>query len=850
MDFVNDMSSSLSMRPVVRAALLGLLVTVLAWPARAPGADPELDLAEFLEANCTGCHGPRRQKGGIRLDGLKDFEPARTHLWTLVHGVLSKGEMPPEDRERPPADELRWVLTWIEREQLAGRPSSTRRLNRRELSAALADLTGLPVDHARGLPGDGLVDGFDTGASALRDSADSVDRFLAITRRVVESIRILEPSPAERFEVDFRGITDPKQARDTRRLLAPWNDRGARFKVRGGIELGRGYLIEPKWVGERGGLSIHVPPPPGNRGVLRIDLSVSSIHGDFEGLPAPRLWVKAGGEMLEFFEVPFEGGTLDRTYHVQMDDLAVSSKGLEISLMNRVEMPYAVEGFENDHKLKPDETIPGGPGLFRPAYDRKKLKNLLERPVPHVVLEKLAIEVDHVAPWPPEGRGPDRESLRDDPETARELLGLWITRAWRRPVSEIERKPFLDLYERLRREGKSLDEGLRAAFQAVLLSTPFRFLESPAEVPADRRARALASRLSFALHGTPPDAELLELAADDRLLQPEVLASQVDRLLADPRSKGFLEPFTRQWLELDQPITIVMRHLKRQDFRFGRYLKESLREETLRYVATLFRENRPASELVSSDWTLMNDSTARHYGYPDIRGGEFRRVALREDDTRGGGILAHAGIQSMLTWMGDNWVIYRGAWTLRKILDDPPPPPPLEVPELDPSEGENRGKSFRELLKQHQEDPRCSVCHETMDPMGFAFQNFDPSGRWRKIEHEKYVRNELDGKIEWWGQGETRPVDTKGSLPRGEEFETFAECKDLMVRHYLPDIVRGVMKRLTLYLAGRKADVDDLACLETLIEARASEGYPLGTLLRDLVTSRIFLEPRTPEPGD
>lgn len=266
------------------------------------------------------------------------------------------------------------------------------------------------------------------------------------------------------------------------------------------------------------------------------------------------------------------------------------------------------------------------------------------------------------------------------------------------------------------------------------------------------------------LVGSPPDRELRELAAAGNLRDPKVLDAQVDRLLADPRSDAFFRPLVTQWLNLNQPVTLTMSSLKKQDSRFGRHLKDSTKEETIQYVARLFADNRPARELVASDWTMMNDILAVHYGYPSIDGGKLRKLPMqsRPDDPRGGGVLGHAGIQSMLSWMGDNWMLYCGSWALTHILDDPPPPPPLEVPELLPLDKANQGKSFRELLVQHQADSQCSVCHKKMDPLGFAFQNFDLSGRWRNVEHERYHRAELDGKIEWRGEGKSRPVDTAG----------------------------------------------------------------------------------------
>lgn len=378
------------------------------------------------------------------------------------------------------------------------------------------------------------------------------------------------------------------------------------------------------------------------------------------------------------------------------------------------------------------------------------------------------------------------------------------------------------------------------------MSGSFRYLAAPGkDNPHDQFA--IASRLSIFLWGAPPDEELRQLAAQNKLRDPAVLNTQVERLLTARRSERFFQPFVAQWLEMGQPITLAMDHLQKQDHRFGRNLKASMQAETIEYVSEILKQNRPARELIDSDWTMMNDILARHYGY-DVDGGHFRRITLKKDDPRGGGILGQAGIQSMLCWMGENWVIYRGAWTLRRILDDPPPPPPLEVPELIPSDGKNVGKTFKQLLVQHQEDAKCAVCHKSMDPLGFAFQNFDLSGRWRDREFEKYIRNELDGKIEWRGTGQDRPVDATGKLPRGEEFTSFAECKALLVKNYQDDIVRGWLKNVFLYNTGRKPEIADLAEIRQIMATSKPRGYPLRELLQAVVRSQAFLEQTQPSP--
>lgn len=790
-------------------------------------------VSPFLKRYCSSCHGSQKQEANIRYDNLDSFRGEDQHLWTKVHEMISEGDMPPEDQPQPEDSLRRRVLLWIEAEQRSLGTGSTRRLNRREFSAALRDVTGLSVDYADALVGDGVVDGFDTGAEGLQDAASSVGQSMEVTRRAVNGIRFLELPSGRVFAADLSDVKDPRKALDA------WKADGASPKTRGFAKPGVGLLIEPKWVGEKGGTSVSIPVSGDGRGVLRLKLLVTA-QKHFPGLPNPHLWVEVGGKQIDFRELTADGDQpIELVYEIQLDDLAIEPKGVTIELSGRVELPYAVDGFENEDRTKPDDKIPGGSGLFRPVYNRKAPPE--EQPVPFVALQRIEVDPDYVAAWPPAKWNVNVGEIKDSNKDADRLLALWIERAWRRPVAASEQARFSALYRQQRQSGLSFDEALRAAFQSVLLSGAFRYLTSPSDSDLDQRQHSIASRLSFMLVGAPPDDELRRLAATGRLLEPSVLDAQVDRLLADSRSDQFFVPFVTQWLVMDQPITITMDYFQKQDFRFGRFLKQSMRDETISYVAELFRENRPAAELIDSDWTMMNNSLARHYGYDRVTGGRMRIVQLREDDPRGG-ILGHAGIQSMLCWMGDNWVIYRGAWAMRHILDDPPPPPPLEVPELDPNAGDNRGKSFRELLKQHQENPKCAVCHKSMDPLGFAFQNFDISGRWRDVEYERYLRNELDGKIEWRGSGKTRPVDAAGKLPRGEPFSGFVECKQVLVNHYLDDIVRGILKRLMLYATGRKPDVDDLAEIRQIMQTNSSKQFLMQDLLKSVVRSKAFLE--------
>ncbi len=806
-------------------------------------ADYRKDVRPLLEKYCFDCHGEEKQKGRIRYDKITEFTTSDQPLWTMVHENLTDGEMPPEEKPQPSATEKKVILDWINEQtaiQVSKWSGTQRRLNRREFSAALQDLTGLPIDFGAAVPGDAKIDGFDTGAIALQDAADSVAQWLEVTRRAVESIRFLEPESDKKLSVNFQHhrFTDFRKWIEEHHKDKGIFTKSKRLNCKECI----GVYLPTQWTGDRGNSFLAFPAPSDKRAALKVTFTVVA-NRPMLGLPLPMLWVKIGGKYLDYRPIGEKPETL--TYAVRMEDQLIEDGVIKLTLRSMVEMPYALRGFENDDRTKPEDKIPGGIGIYRPKFDKKKLREPEEQPVPSIVIESLEVDYDHRALWPPASWGIDVGAITDSDESARRLLQVWIDRAWRRPAAKAEVARFFKLYKDFRGKGLSFDNALRSSFQSVLMGGPFRYLASPSDPDPVIAQHAVASRLSFMFLGAPPDEELRKLAAAGRLRDPKVLDAQVDRLLDDPRSIDFYRPFVTQWLNMNQPITLTMSHFKKQDFRFGRHMKASMKEETVRYVAKLFTDNRPASEFISSDWTMMNDILAVHYGIEGIEGGELRKVTVenRKEDQRGGGILGHAGIQSMLCWMGDNWVIYRGSWLLNHILDDPPPPPPLDVPELNPSEGANKGRPFRELLVQHQEDSRCSICHEKIDPLGFAFQNFDISGRWRNVEYHHYKRYELDGKIEWRGEGKTRPVDTVGTLPRGEKFSTYAEFKNQLAKHYLDDIVRGILKKLTLYGTGRSANVLDLASIRSIMEEHAKRNYPMRDLTKALVRSKVFLEP-------
>lgn len=445
----------------------------------------------------------------------------------MIHEQLSTGEMPPKEETQPAAAEKQVVLEWVAGAQRALEAGSTRRLNRRELGGALQDVTGVKVDFAYSVPGDGKVDGFDTGAEGLQDAADSVNQAMVVTRRAVDAIRFLEPPPGEVVRANLVNVEgDPRQPFN---VLAEQNIVFEKPPTM--FRPGLGLLMEPKWPRDGSNSLFKVSAPPAKAGVIRMKFSVSSYSG-FPDLPNPILWVEAGGRVLDRREIT---GPVDLEYHVQFEDAILSSKGrLGVSLTPRVELAYRVPGFENEDRSKPGQ-FPGGAGLFRPVWSRGVQKEPEQQPRPFLVLKQVELEPHYVAAWPPKEWDVDLGEISDSLPSAEKLLSLWIDRAYRRPVTDAEQKPFLAFYRRLHDEGLTFDDALRSTFQAVLMSPPFRHLDSTAHENRVIADHAVASRLSFMLIGDPPDADLRALAASGALRRPAVLQAQAARLLADPQ---------------------------------------------------------------------------------------------------------------------------------------------------------------------------------------------------------------------------------------------------------------------------------------------------------------------------
>lgn len=826
MDLSGQLSASWRF-PVLAATVLALVPSPL-W-ADPPGHDIfRKDVEPFLKAFCVRCHGPEKQSARIRFDGLNGFRLDDLHLWTAVHEAVSKGDMPPKDRPQPSAAEQKRVLDWITWSHALARTAqgsgSRRRLNRREFGQTLADLLGLPLDLEKSLPGDRTVDGFDTVAAGLQDAAPSVQATMAVTRKVLDSVVFLEEPPARsrvaavNFPIDKgRGWGDGRQL-------------GMVFSGNSGAKLieDRGWLISPGAGEANYGLAFRVMNAP-PKSLVRVKLQVASLAGP--DVAPPTLEFRASNRLrsIEITEAEDRPRTLEFFLFVQDENLRVFPQK---DAPPNTELSFVVL---NRHAL-PFDPAPGDKEIAKRVQSHD-----LTAPVSWLLISAVEMEVDYRHHWLSER---ERAEIPANDDGAGIVIERFAERAYRRPLTVGERTKLRAFYDRRRNAKEGLDQAIRTTLELALASPAARSLDGVDDPDPVRRQYALASRLSYGLLGTLPDRQLLDLAAAGKLNNPAVLDAQVDRLLDDPRTQSrFVERFAEMWLDLGQPMRVVQDDVRNDLYKFQEPIRTAMKAEPAAYIGEMLRSNLPAEQLVASDWAMLNDRLAFHYGYPRLLGGNFRKVATKKDDPRGGGLLGQAGIMSMTTWMGSNWPIYRGAWMLRHLLDDPPPPPPLEVPELNPNAENLKGKSFREVLRIHQDNALCVVCHKKMDPLGFAFQNFDVGGRWREVEHESYtVYQHFSGAVVYQKYGKPRPVDPVGQLPRGETFADFPEFKKKVRDHYTDDVVRALLKRYFLYFAGRQPDVADLAAIREIMTAHRQNRYPMKDLLKAVVRSRALLE--------
>ncbi len=810
----------------VRLAPIGVLAVTLAAAGpflAAPGvalaqesaAEAEL-LQQTVRRYCVTCHNDRLRTAELSLDGV-DLAQVGAHAetWEKVVSKLRTRTMPPVDRPRPDVETYDTLAAWLESEidtyaaahSNPGRTEAFHRLNRAEYANTIRDLLALDVDVAALLPADNIDRyGFDNMADVLTVSPALMERYLSAARKLGRlAVGEVPLGPAtETYKVPILLTQDDRMGDDL-----PFGSRGGigvrhNFPADGEydleIRLHRNYVNYVRGMGSRHQLQVRLD------GTLVRTFTFGGEEPDVTQAPA-----SYGGN--QFGDPEWEEYMLyaDANMRVRFEATA-GPHVVSVSFVRRVTEPEGV--------LQPRQSI------FAVAVNEMRDGD--------AAVEHMAIGGPYVSTGPgdtPSRRAifvcrPDQGAAADEEDAcAEEILTSLARRAYRRPIDAADLATVMEFYRAGRDDG-SFDAGIQLALERLLISPDFLFRveRDPVDAEPDTvyalNDLEMASRLSYFLWSSGPDAILLDLAEQGRLNDPEVLARQARRMLADPKAIAFVRNFAGQWLYLRNLRGVVPDAKIFPEF--DENLRDAFLQETELFVESLVREDRSVLDLLGADYTFVNERLARHYGIPGIYGSHFRRVALDPElAERRGGIFGHGSLLTVTSYPNRTSPVLRGKWVLTNILGTPPPPPPADVPDL-PDRGEDgRAATVRDRLAVHRESPACSVCHAPMDPLGLALENYDAIGAWR-------TTGEAD-----------LPIDASGRLPDGTAFDGPTGLRALLLERR-EQFVGTLTEKLLAYALGRAPEYYDRPTVRAIGRAAASDGYRWSDIIVGIVESTAF----------
>ena len=815
----------------VRLAPIGVLAVALAAAGpflAAPGvalaqesaAEPEL-LQQTVRQYCVTCHNDRLRTAELSLDGVDLTEVgAHAETWEKVVSKLRTRTMPPAGRPRPDVETYATLATWLESEidryaashLNPGRTEAFHRLNRAEYANAIRDLLALDVDVTALLPADNIDQyGFDNMADVLTVSPALMERYLSAARKIGRlAVGEMPLGPAtETYKVPILLTQDDRMGDDL-----PFGSRGGigvrhNFPAAGEydleIRLHRNYVNYVRGMGSRHQLQVRLD------GTLVRTFTFGGEEPDVTQAPASYAGNQFGDPEWEEYML-----YADANLRVRFEATA-GPHVVSVSFVRRFTEPEGV--------LQPRQSI------FAVAVNEMRDGD--------AAVEHMAIGGPYVSTGPgdtPSRREifvcrPDEGAAADEEDAcAEEILTSLARRAYRRPIDAADLAAVMDFYRAGRDDG-SFDAGIQLALERLLISPDFLFRveRDPVDAEPDTiyalNDLEMASRLSYFLWSSGPDAILLDLAEQGRLNDPEVLAGQARRMLADPKAIAFVRNFAGQWLYLRNLRGVVPDAKIFPEF--DENLRDAFLQETERFVESLVREDRSMLDLLGADYTFVNERLARHYGIPEIYGSHFRRVTLDPElAERRGGIFGHGSLLTVTSYPNRTSPVLRGKWVLTNILGTPPPPPPADVPDL-PDRGEDgRAATVRDRLAVHRESPACSVCHAPMDPLGLALENYDAIGAWR-------TAGEAD-----------LPIDASGRLPDGTAFDGPTGLRALLLERR-EQFVGTLTEKLLAYALGRAPEYYDRPAVRAISRAAASGGYRWSDIIVGIVQSTPFRMRRT-----
>ena len=762
-----------------------------------PAADASAEtLTEVVQKYCVVCHNDRRMTGNLSLEEFAvESAPEMSDKAEKMIVKLRLGMMPPPGRRRPSADTLLALVETLERtidDAFNARPAvATRlllRMNRAEYERTIHALLGIEVDAEALLPGETISDGFDNIADVQIMYGTLLEGYMRAASHV------------SRLAVGEPGAVPRQASYPVSRLTSQWQRaEGAPYGTRGGTSVvhhfpadGQ-YVFRGSFVWDGGTqmfgrlardqqLEISID---GER-VALLDIDRWMRESDVDGVmvesdPIP---VRAGprrvsAAFLQTFEGPIEDVSAAIEQSLADTDIAGSSGVTVLPHLGelRIAGPYSVTGVsETPSRARIFTCRPTEPSEVRPCAEK--------------IISRLG------------------------------------SQAYRRPLTDDDLQGLMSIYESAAGEG-GFEAGIRITLQGILASPHFifRWVKQPGEIHDGElypiSDMSLATRLGYFLWGTPPDDELVALAREGKLSDPEEAERQVWRMLKDPRSEALATRFAAQWLNLDGLNGLVPDLQKHPEW--DDRLRDGLRRETELFFYSLVQEDRSVLDLFTADYTYLNERVARHYGISGVAGTDFRRVQLV--DERRHGLLGKGAIHAITSFANRTSPVVRGLWVMRTILGLDPPPPPANVPPLDETAGvdEDLGRALtvRERMEKHRANPTCNACHQFMDPIGLALESWGTTGRWR-------VRDEGN------------PLDTRGKLWTGTEMTGSIELRDVLLDSFQEQILRNITENLMRYALGRRIQEFDKPAIRAIVKNAEPENYRMSSLILGVVKSNAF----------
>ena len=803
----------------------------------------ESAVAPFLKAHCAGCHGPKQQKGKLRIDDLQGLlaKGVDGPRWKEIYDRLNLGEMPPPDEPRPPAKDVEKVVGWIAAEtrkaERAARSTGgrvvLRRLNRAEYANTIRDLLHVRFLFDDGprhlLPPDGTSDGFDKVGKALMVDPSLMAQYLDVARKVADVAIAAGPRPFETRKTRFEYEDTAKSGAIGYQCASPsfrCREKDVELMEGGArtwdhLQLDRrtptAIPVDGEYV-----IRLRMSADLGKRGTplkVRLTWPGETVLAEWTLADAePRTYeitvpVKTAGKGRDGPEVRLVNGTRFYGYnqrfgHFEREAQKAADAG-DFARVKKLQAMAKAEGAGQGGQPTPE------------TYDRDVL--------PRLRLDWIELEGPLLGDWPPRSHREiffEGAEAKKDLGYARRIFGRLLARAYRRPPSEADVE---DVVRRVAREleaGESFEEAVKAGLQYTLCSPRFLYLAEPNAGPSARALDdfELASRLSYFLWSSLPDEELFRLAREGRLKAD--LAGQARRMLKDPKAKAFVDGFAAQWLRASKFAGVPP---NRQIYpSWDAELEAAVKREPLAFFEEILNHDLSVLNFLDSDFATLNGRLAKHYGIAGVEGEDFRRVPLPPGSRRGG-LATQAAILTIGSDGTRTLPLRRAVWVLETLFNSPPPPPPPNAGEVEPN---LKGKvlTVRERLIEHQRIPACGACHARIDPYGLAFENYDAVGAWRTRQN-----GEDFGKM-----GPRAPlIDASGTLPDGRAFKDVEEFR----AHLAADrerFARAFSEKMLTYALGRSLEFTDRGAVEALASALRENGWRMSALVAAIAASEAF----------